>query len=121
MDAGVPATTVTVPGSAAATAAGLWLPPEDGHMLTASAPATMRAIAAATVRRRLDGGCTGPPGIDQSGESGGGGGPKAGGGAGGAGVRSSSTGAPPAARDDQADESRREYTGGRPRGSAGSK
>jgi hypothetical protein len=120
MEAGVPATIVTVVGSAAETAAGLELVPDEGHRLTASATATTTAIAAATVRRRV-GGWTGPPGIDQSGAPGGRGGPSTGDGAGGGRVRSSSTGRPPAGRDEQSDESRREYTGGRPRGPEGSK
>ena len=113
----MPATMVTVPGSAAATGSGL-APLAAGHRRTAIATMTSRAITPTTRRRRPDGGATGPawtshgpdgvmPAI--AGDSGGGGGSAGGGAAEGdagksasaasRGVRSSATRPPPAARD----------------------
>ena len=55
----MPATIVTVPGSAAATGSGL-VPLAAGHRRTAIATMTSRAITPTTRRRRPDGGATGP-------------------------------------------------------------
>ena len=117
IEAGVPATMVTVPGSAAATGSGL-VPLAAGHRRTAIATMTSRAITPTTRRRRPDGGATGPAwtshgpdgvGPATAGGSGGGGGSAGGGAASGdavqsassasRGVRSSATRPPPAARD----------------------